>query len=83
MEANLTTPTTTPNKLYNAKEVCAFLGIRSSTLYVWMEAGHFPKPIRLGHRTIRWTADQLQTYVAGEERKASREICVTLAQGGL
>ncbi|WP_257294933.1 AlpA family transcriptional regulator [Endozoicomonas sp. YOMI1] len=39
-------------------------GIGSSTLYRWMEAGHFPKPIRFGPRCIRWKLEDLEAWEA-------------------
>ena len=39
------------------------LGVSRTTLYRWMEDGHFPKPIRLGPNTIAWRASDLDQWL--------------------
>lgn len=42
----------------NKKEVCSLLGISPATVYRWNQSGLL-KPIRLGHRTVRYKRSDL------------------------
>ncbi|PWG17947.1 hypothetical protein DFK10_04370 [Salibaculum griseiflavum] len=47
------------DRLYNAREVTALLGVHISTLYSWMRDGNFPKPQKIGPRTVRWKGSDI------------------------
>jgi predicted DNA-binding transcriptional regulator AlpA len=57
------TPDLEPNRLYNGREVAAMFGVHISTLYAWMNSGLFPKPLRVGPRTVRWSGESIIAYV--------------------
>jgi predicted DNA-binding transcriptional regulator AlpA len=50
--------------LLNRRAVCAMLGgtqpIDSSTLYRWIKAGRFPKPVKLSAGTSRWLKAEVE-----------------------
>lgn len=52
-------------------EVIVKTGRSRSTLYADIEAGRFPKPIKLGARAIGFVADEVDAWIA--ERIAERE----------
>lgn len=52
-------------------EVIAKTGRSRSTLYADIEAGKFPKPVKLGARAIGFVADEIDDWIA--ERIAERE----------
>lgn len=56
-------------RLPKVLEVCG--GIGRSTLYGWMNAGTFPKPIKLGVRAVGWAETEIDAWL--ESRKADRE----------
>jgi prophage regulatory protein len=60
------TPDLEPNRLYNGREVAAIFGVQISTIYSWMRNGEFPKPLRLGPRTVRWSGQQIMDYVQNQ-----------------
>jgi prophage regulatory protein len=60
------TPDLEPNRLYNGREVAAIFGVQISTIYSWMRKGEFPKPLRLGPRTVRWSGQQIMDYVQNQ-----------------
>jgi prophage regulatory protein len=60
------TPDLGPNRLYNGREVAAIFGVQISTIYSWMRNGEFPKPLRLGPRTVRWSGQQIMDYVQNQ-----------------
>ena len=49
--------------LLRKQAVKARFGIRSdSTLYEWMAAGSFPKPIKIGPRAVAWVLSELEAF---------------------
>jgi prophage regulatory protein len=36
--------------------------VPTSTLYSWMAAGKFPKPVKFGSGSVRWPAHELDAY---------------------
>ena len=53
-------------------EVITKTGRSRSTLYADIEAGKFPKPVKLGARAIGFVADEVDAWIA--ERIAEREV---------
>lgn len=47
-------PSRTVQRLLRLKQVRTITGLGRSTIYRWMEAGRFPKPVRLGPRSVAW-----------------------------
>ncbi len=50
-------------RLLGRRAVLELLGISNSTLYRWIEAGHFPRPVRVGPNTARWLQSDLATWL--------------------
>jgi prophage regulatory protein len=42
--------------------VTARYGLPASTLYDWISKGLFPKPVRLGARSVGWSVDELDRW---------------------
>ncbi|WP_324742728.1 helix-turn-helix transcriptional regulator [Pseudomonas veronii] len=53
--------------LMNKKQVCAALGVSPVTLWRWVCAGHFPKPIQLGPRRVAWRSSAVEAFLAKTE----------------
>jgi predicted DNA-binding transcriptional regulator AlpA len=56
-------------KLLTVKELAAMLGVNERTcwrLAAMAEAGHgdFPRPLRIGPRTVRWRVADVEAYLA-------------------
>ena len=56
-------------KLLTVRDLAAMLGVHERTcwrLAAMAEAGHgrFPKPLRIGQRTVRWRTADVETYLA-------------------
>jgi len=45
-------------------EVVQITGVSRATIYVWMDAGIFPKASKLGLRRIGWRASQIYNWIA-------------------
>jgi len=41
------------------------LGISHQTIWKRIAVGKFPRPMRLGHRTVRWRRADIEAWVAG------------------
>ena len=63
-----------PNRLYSGKEISALLGVHVTTLYAWMNAGKFPRPRRIGPRTVRWTGRQIIDHLRGSTATGSTPL---------
>jgi prophage regulatory protein len=48
--------------LIRLADVCRFLGISRSTVYKKLSESSFPKPARLGPRTVRWRVDDIEAW---------------------
>jgi prophage regulatory protein len=55
-------PPSNPDALLRLKDVCALIGVGRSTIYKWVELSSFPKPIRVGARSVRWKASDLAQW---------------------
>jgi prophage regulatory protein len=42
----------------------AATGLSRSSLYAMMEAGDFPRPIRIGKRAVAWPQNAVQAWLA-------------------
>ena len=59
--------TDTP-RLIGVGAVLTMLGISRSALYTMMRNGAFPKPRRLGSKTIRWPVEEVEQWLRGLPR---------------
>lgn len=55
-------------------EVVACLGVARSTVYRWVEEGHFPKPVVLGpetekNSTMRWLRTEVEQWLESRPRE--------------
>ena len=41
-------------------------GLARSTIYAKMETGDFPKPIKLGARSVGWLAKEIDDWIEGQ-----------------
>lgn len=65
------TPDLHPERLYNARKVAALLGVHKATIYYWMRGSGFPKPQKIGPRTVRWKGSQIAEYLDGMAAKSA------------
>ncbi|MCU1248696.1 MAG: AlpA family transcriptional regulator [Edaphobacter sp.] len=48
-------------------------GISRSRLYVWMAEGKFPRPIRLGERSVGWLENEVEDWLRGRVESSRQE----------
>ena len=56
------------DRLLSRGEVERRVGLQRSALYDLMRRGKFPEPIRVTARAVRWSAREVESWVAGLER---------------
>ena len=58
-------------KLLNRHEVEGIVKMPRSTLYQAINEGDFPRPIRVGKRSVRWFEDEIAAWMEARERAGS------------
>ncbi|MCK7090207.1 helix-turn-helix transcriptional regulator [Enterobacter chuandaensis] len=53
------------------KEVCKTVGFKKASIYSWMNAGEFPKSIKIG-RSVRWLSTEVEAWIT-KKVQASRQ----------
>lgn len=49
--------------LLNLKEVIYQTGLRRSSIYKFMEEGHFPKSVSIGGRSVMWNSKNIDDWI--------------------
>lgn len=52
-------------------EVESRTGLSRSTIYAWVQAGEFPRPVALGARLVGWRETDVQGWLEARETKAA------------
>jgi len=52
-----------PTDMIRIKEVMKMIGISKSTIYSFISNGTFPKPIKLGGRSVAWQRGNIEKWV--------------------
>ncbi|SFF19610.1 AlpA family transcriptional regulator [Nitrosomonas sp. Nm166] len=60
MQLNIQTRTTTFLRLPKVREIAG--GVASSTIWGWVKAGKFPKPIKLSENCTAWKAADVEAW---------------------
>jgi len=58
-------------RILRRPHVEAVTGLSRSTIYAWVAAGCFPKPIALGTRLVAWRESDIDAWLAAREPKAA------------
>lgn len=59
-------------RILRLKDVISQTGLARSTVYKYIDAGSFPKPVPLGGRSVGWVESEIQGWI--EERIEYRDI---------
>lgn len=65
--------TRTSDRIIRRPEVQSKTGLPCSSLYEKMAKGQFPKPIKLGERSVGWRESEIDAWIASREA-ASRQV---------
>lgn len=52
------------DRLLRKRDVMLKLSVGSSTIYRWIEARGFPRPIELAPQVVRWRLSEIDTWIA-------------------
>lgn len=55
-------------RVLRLKEVRHKTGLGRSTIYRWMAEGRFPKPVRLGARSVAWIEHEIDDWLMSRSR---------------
>lgn len=50
----------------SVKEVTKKLKIGTSTVWLWVKQGRFPKPVKIANSCTRWLNSDIETFARGE-----------------
>lgn len=51
------------DRLMRKKEVLAAIGMKSTWLHAEMNAGRFPKPVKIGLRAVAWRRSDIEKWL--------------------
>ncbi|API87537.1 helix-turn-helix transcriptional regulator [Francisella uliginis] len=51
------------NKILRLKQVVEMTGTSKTTIYRWINAGTFPKPINLSHVSVGWLEADINDWI--------------------
>jgi prophage regulatory protein len=57
-------------RLLKLAEVKNLTGLSHSTIYRWMDAEEFPRPIKLGAASVRWREADLKAWIESKAAAA-------------
>lgn len=57
------TQTPSPRRIWRMKNLPEYTGLPRSTLYDLIKKGKFPKPHKLGPRTVGWDSLEVQAWI--------------------
>lgn len=62
-------PAATPaEELWGIDEIAVYFGCSKYTIHVWMKRNpRFPRPLRLGGKTLRWRRQVIQDWALAQE----------------
>lgn len=63
--------------LIRRPEVLRRVGIKTTTLYRLMSAGHFPRPVKIGVAAVAWVEDEVDEWIASRISERETTKCGT------
>lgn len=55
------------DQLMRRKEVEKMIGASRSSIYLWMQRGIFPRPVRVGLKSVRWRRSAVEGWIKAQE----------------
>ncbi len=60
--------------LLNLKEVIYLTGFGRSSIYKFMDEGHFPKSMSIGGRSVMWSEEDIQEWIESKIRERENAV---------
>ena len=51
------------SKFYRVNDLTSLLSMGKSTIYAWVKAGRFPKPIKVSPRMTLWSSEDIDQWL--------------------
>ena len=67
---------TSAHTFLRRRQVESRTGLARSTLYRKVAEGTFPKPMRLGPRSVGWLADEIETWIAARATESRPDASI-------
>lgn len=61
-------------RIYRRRDVEAVTGLKRSSIYERVTAGSFPKPIKLGARSVGWLASDVHAWVEARVAESRGQV---------
>lgn len=59
-------------RLITRREVESLIGLKRSFIYRAMSLGHFPKPVKIGPKAVRWVEAEIREWIEDRINESSR-----------
>jgi prophage regulatory protein len=56
-------------RVLRQKQILEKFGISASTLWQWVKAGRFPKPVAVGPNTVVWLQDEIDALLIARAKE--------------
>jgi len=66
--------------LLRMKSVKELIGVSAGTIYKWIGEGTFPKPVRIGERSVRWRLNEVEAWRDGLSARGSDSDPATMGR---
>lgn len=63
----------TEYNLLRVREVMKKIGFKRSWVYVQMSLGKFPRPVKIGSRSIAWVESEINEWIAAHIKKREEQ----------
>jgi prophage regulatory protein len=50
-------------ELWRLAQVCKYVGLSKSTIYLMIKKDKFPAPVKIGARAVAWHSDQIAGWI--------------------
>jgi len=62
---------TTTDRFLRRRQVEDRTGLSRSTIYLWIQQGRFPKPVKLGQRAVAWKESDIVGWIEEQSGRAA------------
>lgn len=56
------------DRFLSLHEVRRLIGLGKTSVYAMLKRGDFPRPLRVGQRSVRWRASEVRDWMDARER---------------
>lgn len=62
------------NSVLRLPQVISATGMSKATIYLWMSENRFPKPVRIGQRSVAWVAQEINDWILECIRQRNKQV---------